>query len=317
MSVGPRGAKFTVGTSGQRATLGIPGSGLFYTKKLDAARPRVRSSSSAYQPTVEQQRLSPGFFKRLITPRRELDFIEGMKAFVSGDMTTAYGYLSKHLDQPDAACVAGVIALHRKRSDDAAVALMAALARGDKIGEQLRRYGLKADVRIEVSEHVEAQLPMNKTGVRLALVEVWQIKKEYRKATELLVALRREWPNDVVIKLSLAELFMTTDPDNKVLAKQVNAMAGGIENESEVHTALMMYHGKALRLLGMHSAARDVLAGALRKTKDRSPELLREIRYTCALVDEEMGNSKRARAGFEKIYAEDPDFEDVAKRLGM
>jgi Tfp pilus assembly protein PilF len=61
--------------------------------------------------------------------------------------------------------------------------------------------------------------------------------------------------------------------------------------------------------------AADVLTATLRRQKDRPDELLRALRYERALVYEGQGQAKKARAEFEKIYAEDPNYEDVAARL--
>ena len=41
-SFGPRGAKITTGTNGVRGTVGLPGTGLSYTKKLGRGRRRKR-----------------------------------------------------------------------------------------------------------------------------------------------------------------------------------------------------------------------------------------------------------------------------------
>ncbi len=94
-------------------------------------------------------------------------------------------------------------------------------------------------------------------------------------------------------------------------------MTEGVENDSEIHAALLLYKAKALRRLNLKEAARDVLTKALRRKKDRSDELLRALRYERALVYEDLGQHKRARSEFEKLYAEAPDYEDVAKRLGL
>ena len=51
--------------------------------------------------------------------------------------------------------------------------------------------------------------------------------------------------------------------------------------------------------------------------KDRSADLLHALRYERALAYEDLGQKSRARAEFEKLYAETPDFEDVAERLGL
>ena len=72
-----------------------------------------------------------------------------------------------------------------------------------------------------------------------------------------------------------------------------------------------------MRTLGLHTAARDVLTAACRKKKDRNEDLLRAIRYERACVYEDLGRKTHARREFEKLYAEDPAFEDVAERLGL
>jgi predicted Zn-dependent protease len=69
--------------------------------------------------------------------------------------------------------------------------------------------------------------------------------------------------------------------------------------------------------LGLLAAARDTLTAALRRKKGRTGELLQAIRYERALVYGEMGQAKRARSELGKLYAEDPAYEDVAKRLGL
>jgi len=51
--------------------------------------------------------------------------------------------------------------------------------------------------------------------------------------------------------------------------------------------------------------------------KDRSEELLRALRYERALVYGDLGQHKRARSELGKLYAEAPDYEDVAERLGL
>jgi len=51
--------------------------------------------------------------------------------------------------------------------------------------------------------------------------------------------------------------------------------------------------------------------------KDRSEELLRALRYERVLVYKDLGQHKRSRSELEKLYAEVPDFEDVAKGLGL
>ncbi len=124
-------------------------------------------------------------------------------------------------------------------------------------------------------------------------------------------------PDDVVVKLSLAELLLTARPGNENVCRKVVRLASGLENETPVHTALLLYKARALRGLGLLIAARETLTAALRRKKGRSEELLRALRYERALVYEDLGKPRRARAELEKIYAEAPDYEDVAARFGL
>ena len=89
----------------------------------------------------------------------------------------------------------------------------------------------------------------------------------------------------------------------------------GVENDSPVHTALLLYKAKALHELNFLDAALEVLSDALKRKKDRSDELLYALRYERALVYEGLGQNRRARTELEKLYAEAPGYEDVAARL--
>ena len=69
------------------------------------------------------------------------------------------------------------------------------------------------------------------------------------------------------------------------------------------------------RGLSMNDAAKDILTASLRRKKDRSPDLLLTLRYERAVTYEALGQAKRSRTDFERIYTEDPDFENVKERL--
>ena len=45
--------------------------------------------------------------------------------------------------------------------------------------------------------------------------------------------------------------------------------------------------------------------------------MLRALRYERALVYEDLGQCRQARSELEKLYAEELEYEDVAKRLGF
>lgn len=59
----------------------------------------------------------------------------------------------------------------------------------------------------------------------------------------------------------------------------------------------------------------DVLTSTLQNTSDRPEGLLLALRYERALVYEAQGERSRMRSELAKIFAEAPDYEDVARRL--
>ena len=321
LSFGPRGAKFTVGSRGTRATVGIPGTGLFYTTTLSktGARGRKRTSAAAAaHPSVRpQDRLTLGFFRRLITPDDEKALVDGCRELVLGNEDKALEHLKEAVHLADGAYLAGFLALKKGELAQAADYLAMAATRHSHLGRYFSRYGISATMSLPVTDEVSAHVRPDLRGVLLGLVEVFQRREEWQEATRCLERLRQLEPDDVVVKLSLAELLLDAHPGDRDVCRQIVRLAEGIANETPVHAALMLYRGRALRHLGLATAARDTLTAALRRRKGRPGELLRALRYERALVYGELGQKSRARAEFEKIYAEDPDFEDVAQRLGL
>lgn len=322
---GPRGAKYTVGRRGQRATLGLPGTGMFYTMRpKTGSRSKGRSTGSKGQgrsrpatPPLVPDQLTPGFFKRLWISHDELQFMEGLKAFTAGHHHKAYGILKECLHTADAAYVCGFLAINEKDFKTGQQALEIALAKHKELGSCLKKYGLQLTMGLNITDEIFAHVTMDRRGVLLGLVEIWQRQGRYQAAADALMELRSRLPQDIVVKLSLAELLLTTDPENKDHAKYIVKMTSRLENECEIHAALLLYKGRALRLLGMHTAARDALTAGLRRKKDRPEELLNALTYERALVYEELGKKARSRSELERLYAQDPGYEDVAKRLGV
>ena len=56
---------------------------------------------------------------------------------------------------------------------------------------------------------------------------------------------------------------------------------------------------------------------ANRRRKDRPASLLYQTRYDRAVLYDQSGRKAQARREFERVYVEDPEFEDVAEPLGV
>ncbi len=319
LSFGPRGAKATVGSRGKRATVGLPGTGLFYTTGYQSgARSRKPGRASETAARVQaERRLSMGFFKRLFVSSEEEALVDGFRELARGNEERALERLKTASDFADGAFIAGFLSLKRKRLEEAEAFLKAAAARHNQLGRHFRKYGIAATLGVPITEEVTAQIEPCRRGVFLGLVEIYQLQERWNEAMQCLRQLLRLEPGDILVRLSLAELLFDSSSGDSAACKKVVELAENVENESALHAALLLYKARALRNLGLDTAARDVLSAILRRTKERPDELLRAARYERALAYEALGQRSRARTEFEKIYAEQPGYEDVAARLGL
>lgn len=327
LSFGPQGAKMTVGTSGVRRTVGLPGTGLWYTEKVGTrsrSHSGCRRSSSPTRdgkvpptPAVRpEDRLDLGFFRRLFTPQGEEDFVDGMRQLVLGHDRKAYEHLTNALHLADAAFMAGMLALKFERFQEARQYLGYARQKHAGLGKYFAKYGIDAAVSLPITERISAQVGPSMRSILLAMAEAHQGLGEWREAVRALHKLHEKDPHDPVVLLSLTELLVEEVGDKRA-CQQVVKLTKDVDNQSELHAAILLWKGKTLRLLGLPTAARDTLTAAFRRKKDRDDELLRAIQYERALVYEALGRKSRARQELEKLYAEAPDYEDVAARLGL
>ena len=132
LSLGPRGAKYTISPRGNRATAGLPSTGLFYTVH---DRKRAGRGGAAPAPKVPQRdRLKLSFFQRLMTPAEERRFIDGIRALNEENTQSALSALEEARELPDAASMAGMIRLRREELDRAKAHFRHALERLDDLG---------------------------------------------------------------------------------------------------------------------------------------------------------------------------------------
>jgi tetratricopeptide (TPR) repeat protein len=314
LSFGPRGAKYTISPRGNRATAGLPGTGMFYTVH---DRKRAGRGGAAPAPSVPQRdRLKLGFFQRLMTPAEEKCFIDGIRALNDGDQDAALAGLEEAGDLPDAAWMAGMIRLRREELDLARAHFERALARLGDLGTLFAKYEICAQASLPITSDIFAHIFPRERGTRLALVEIAQLQGRHADAMANVERLLQIDATDPVVVLSFAELALDT-PDDRALMDRVVRATVHVENETPVDTAILLYRGRALSALGMPDAAIDVFTLANRRRKDRPEGLLHQIRYDRAVFYEQVGRAAQARREFERLYAEDHELEDVRARLNL
>jgi len=314
LSFGPRGAKVTVGPRGRRATVGIPGTGLFYTQassnrgpgRQSGQRRQTRHADVAAVPVKD--RLTLGFFKRLVTPAGERAFVDGCRELAQGHYAASLPFFDSAAHLADGAFAAGFLHLKQERTDKAIPLLEQAVRDSRQLGRQFTQYGLELTLNLPVTEEVEAHVGPTLRGALLTLVEAYQLAEDWDHAHACVQRLRKLQPDDVVILLSLIELIWEANHGNEETCRHIVRLTRDVGSDCFVHTTVRLYKARALNALGMHTAARDLLTETLRRKKDRSANLMNALRYERSLAYHGLGHEKRATADMERIYASDPDF---------
>ena len=326
ISVGPRGAKLTVGPRGVRTTVGIPGTGLYYTQNtgLSGSKPSSNrsnlSTSSAPvvgDPPTPEEKLTLGFFKRLTVPQEEQALVDGLRELVAGNNDDALNHLRQASHLADGAFAAGFLSLKKNEFENTITYLTAALSMAPDLGKYFKKYGIAFEVKLPITHEIAAIIGPNERGLLLAMAEAFQGAKRINDAINCLRRLQALAAEDIMVKISLSELLLDLKPEDQKSCQEVVALSEGITNDSEMHTVLLLYKARALVRLGIFQAALDTLSLCLRRPKNRTEDVLRAVRYERALVYEKLGQLKKSRSDFERIYAECPSYEDVARRLGI
>lgn len=317
ISVGPRGAKFTVGPRGVRTTAGLPGTGLYYTKHASHGSGGRASRATPEPAPPPADPLDMGRIAWMMLPAQEKAFVSGLRKLRDGDHPGAIRHFSASGDNPDALALAGFLHIARQEWRNAANVLHRALGLKSRLGAMLGKYRVTPEITLAVTDEITAHLAVTRRGALLALTEAHQRLEEWQQAIEALKALLRYDRDDVLVRLSLAELLLEAYPGDTRAMRYAAGLGEGVENATAIHAALLLYRARALRGLGLPTAARETLTPALRRTRERPPELLRALRYERVLAYEAEGNSTAMRRDLERLYAEDPRYEDVAARLGL
>ena len=310
-SIGPDKAHITTGTHGTTLYFNLPGSGAYYQKKIGGKNKDTENGDKA------EDALKVGFTDRLTTPPPELSLLDALRELNDGNTEKAFEHARQEPRNADGAFLAGYLALRLGHYQDAIEYLNEALRKREELGKTFEKYKLEFAVGLPITEEINVQLTPTENSILIALAETYRQMEMPEAAIEVLMDLHQRDPEDLIVRLSLAELLDERYPDAQQAQQQIVQLAEGVHNESPIHAALMYYRGMALRKLGLLEGALDTFNKALRRHKDYPDDLLTALRYERALVYEATGEAKKAREEFEKVYAVAPSFGEVAAKLGL
>lgn len=303
----------TVGKNGIRNTVGIPGTGLSYTTYQKFGTP----ARAPKQNPNRMNNVDVGFFNRLVLSDSEKNFIDGVKAFLAGDHQTAFQFFQKEPAAPDSAFIAGIMLLDVKDCPAAQSCFRFAGQNASRLGELFSKYAIDIDISFPITDVLAVNLPPSILAVRLAEVEVLQLQRDFNAACNILIELLRDNPDSLPVKISLAELVLDSSPHNTEWLNYLVSILDDVENTTPVHSVLLYYRAVVLKNLNLYDAALTVLARIGRKKAGLSAALLRAAGHEKALIYEAQGNDRKARACWEKIYAEDPSDHIAARKLNI
>lgn len=313
-SIGVGPFRIGVGPRGTRFTADLPGAGTSYVRQWGGG-PWASKSAGAKKGGREAETEqdageipSPGFF----APGHEKDFVSALNAQREGRTEEALAdFLSAAEEEPGAALCAAFLLSRREGRQAQAVALLESIVQREEEFPTplMRKYLGGALLPVRVTPSVEAHVPADALAATLLLVELYQEQGRIEDAVGLLEELE-ELAGEPALTLSLCELYA-----ERGLWDGVVERAKDVQPSDDLTLETRIYYGRAMQAKGLDEAAVAVFTDALRKRKNRSPRLLREAAYHRAVSYQNLGKTAQADREFQKIYAEDPDFRDVARRV--
>jgi tetratricopeptide (TPR) repeat protein len=317
ISAGVPGARYSVHSSGRTTrTVGAPGTGVSYRKDTYSKGGRSSGTRQVSAPVAA----APVYPKAgVLAPKGEKLFVQGVTAYMQGRYADALNAF-QDVEARDAASqhvgeeyFAGMCLVGLERLSEAVPYFEGVLASDYSIPDPLMtKYGVAGDMEVGVTAAVSVRLPMSNLAVALILAEAYQRTEQRQKAIELLESLGAEAPGEHVFALSLADLYFEADQWDDV----VRVTEGVTANEDDATLNILAFRAYALNERGITEAALAVTKECLR-SKKRNPSLLHFARYVRGRAYESAGKASMARKEFEKVYAEDAGFADIAQRLGL
>lgn len=331
LSLGVRGLRVSTGPRGTFLTLGLPGTGLSYRKKVGTsggiAWPDFKGLFGHRDEAEEKPAKLVAAAETVPTPTKpdhemtptEQQFVAGVKNYKQGQTKAALDiFLSLSREEVGAAVMAAAILAQTEANIATATRMLERVLQADDEHDfptpLMQEYLDDTEIKIEVTPSVAVSAPINMISLSLLLVELYQDQNRLDEAVGLLEELDDILEEKIpVITLSLSELYAVADLWDGII-ERANYVQ---ESEDDVTLEIMLFYGRALQEKDLHDAAITIFTKALRRTKDRSAALLNEARYWRASSYDKSGNHRRADEEYQKLFAEAPDFRDVAEKVGL
>lgn len=316
VSGGVKGFRVGVGPRGTRMTASVPGTGISYSKQFSGKSHYRVPKSAPMQTTnytlpstpIPQPSVS-GFF----APLHEKQFVQGFKDYQEGRIDAALqNFLAVAPKDACGALCAATILVKKPGGEAPAIAWLERIVQSDVHFPTplMQKYLTTSGLQISITPQVVVTVPMDGMAATLMLVELYQAQGRMNEAIGLLEELE-ELSNNPILTLSLCDLYAQHGVWDGIIARAKNT-----KSEDDITLETVIFYGQAMYEKGLYDAAVTVFTDALRRKKNRKPVLLNEAIYWRALSYEKLGKINQSNKEFQKLYAQAPDFKDVAHRAG-
>ena len=308
LSIGPRGAKYTINSSGRRtASVGIPGSGLYYTesvgggKRQQADDPYTATNSRGQEFTIDQ----PGFF----AGRAETLFYQFANEFLIKDSGKTLEETKAQADfiktkEPDIAPLIDLVMIPRIAEHDPKAALTICeklYAIPDLLKTKIaQKYFDQFKLTIPIARGIYFETDYNHSFLTYTYSEILQALGQPEKALEII----QNAPDSQDKEIAMLDLALATKDFDTVIDE-----TNDIINEDDASTIQLIFRAIAFRELKQYDLAQETFKLALAK-RSRSSEILTFAKYERALTYEAMGKRPQAIKELQKILA--ANYEDKA-----
>jgi tetratricopeptide (TPR) repeat protein len=329
-SVGEKGIHYSTGPTGEHVSVGVPGTGLYFRRKIDEQKKKEGGQETApqtrpaRQEAVTQDTPIEVPAVGMLAPHFEKQFHRGCVAYQAGEYSEAYQEFEGLVEEGDdgvgdarfmAALCAGYTGNNSRAIDLLSQLLSTEGAFPGDDGTLTAHYLPGVTVRVPITQFAFVELHLSAALAMFLVAELLRAEDRYDEAIAMLEDVVSEVPDFRYGHLALADLYCLTERYDQ-LFQLLSEHEHHLENEDDIALELMYYWAIALTMKEMYEAADDVYHRALAKSKDRNQQLVEIVQYGHADMYERWGKKAEARKQFEKLYAYDPQFYDVAMRVG-
>ena len=302
LSVGPRGTRYTVGRHGQRATIGIPGTGMYYTRKSGdrSKRTKAKDKKVYWHDIPRHQR------KGVTKLNKIFECIE------YGDNEKAYKIAKKLPNHVDCFYIRGHLAFQQKEYNEAILQLDKALKMPesdyfyvDIMGEfPTFAYTLESGAKVQAEPDTEGYLiglilAMSQGGNDAGAIQTAIVNQRHGESVKLLS-----------IELEQVEGVLLTEDQAKYILEVTKGhgwQAQGLR--------LALWRSRAQVRLKLLEVALETVTKAV--SKGKACACLIDLRYQKGIVLKRLEKHTRALKEFQWVYCENPTYKDVKKMMDI